>query len=111
MERSCHFGPAKAVHDVIVDETAGLHERVADRRPDEPEAALLQVLAHRLRLGGLGRDLAEPLPPVHPRLAADEAPQVLTETLQLEHTPRVVDCRLDLEPVPNNARITQEPLD
>ena len=40
---------------------ARLHERVADRRPDEAEAALLQVLAHRLRLGGLGRDLAAAL--------------------------------------------------
>ncbi len=36
--------------DVIVDQPDGLHERVADRRSDEREAARLQVTAERIGL-------------------------------------------------------------
>ena len=50
---------AKAGRDVVVDHADRLHERVADRRPDEAEAAPLQVLAQRLRLRGLGGQLGE----------------------------------------------------
>ena len=42
-----HLSPAEAVLNVVVDQSARLHERVADGRPHEPEAAPLQVLAHR----------------------------------------------------------------
>src|SRR5438094_10601114 len=105
MGRSCHFTPAKAVDDVVVDEPRRLHERVADRRPDEAEAALLQVLAHRLRLSGRSRDIGELLPPIHQRLAVDEAPQVVAQALEFEYAPGVVDRGLDLQAVPNDARI------
>ena len=37
----------EAADDVVVDEAARLHQRVADRRPDEPEAATLQLLRQR----------------------------------------------------------------
>src|ERR671934_2720904 len=103
MGRSCHFGVAKAAHDVVVDEAAGLHERVADGRPDEAEAPLLQVFAHRLRLGGLCGNLAEGAPAVHAGLAVDEAPEVVAEALELEDLSRVVDGRLDLEPVADDS--------
>src|SRR2546430_14940067 len=39
--------PAEAVRRVIVDHPRRLHERVADRRPHELEAARLQVPAER----------------------------------------------------------------
>ena len=41
---------SEATHEVIVDHARGLHVRVHDRRADELEAALLQVLAERIRL-------------------------------------------------------------
>src|SRR5207342_1303308 len=81
------------------------------RRADEAEPALLQVLAHRLRLGGLGRDLTELLPPVHDRLAVDEAPEVVAQALELEDAFRIVHRRLDLEPVADDAGIGEEALD
>src|SRR6187455_3867656 len=99
MWRSSHVAVPEAVDRMVVDEPARLHERVADRRADEPEATLLHVLAHRLRFRGLGGDLRNRLPAVHDRVAADEAPEVLAQALELEHPPRVVDRGLDLEPV------------
>src|SRR5437899_10348334 len=89
-EGSCRLGPgqdelagklpvAEAAHDVVVDESRRLHERVADRRADEAEAAALQVLAHRARLGRLGGDLGQRLPAPDDRLAADEVPPVVRE--------------------------------
>src|SRR5439155_1433216 len=89
---------AAAVDDVVVDEARRLHERVADRRPDETEAAPLQILAQRLRLGRLRRDLAECLPAVYERGAADEAPEIGVEAAVLladgERRARVRDRRL-----------------
>src|SRR5262245_31103171 len=40
----------EAVLLVVVDDADRLHERVADGRTDEPEAALQEVLAHRARI-------------------------------------------------------------
>ena len=44
---------------MVVDQPARLHERVADRRADEPEAAPLELLAHRLG-GRRSRPAARP---------------------------------------------------
>src|SRR5262245_60690724 len=111
MWRSSHFGVAEAVHDMVVHEAARLHERVADRRADEAEAALLQILAHRLRLWRLGGDLPDLAPAVHERLAVDEAPEVLAQALELEDAAGIVDGRLDLEPVADDAGIGEQALD
>ncbi len=70
---------AEAVDGVVVDEPGRLHQRVEHRRPDEAEAAPLQLLRHRLRLRRLGRDLAHRAPRVHALLAADEAPEERVE--------------------------------
>ena len=47
---------AEAADRVVVHEPGRLHEGVADGRPDEAEAAPLQLLAHRLRERRLGRE-------------------------------------------------------
>ena len=39
-----NFASPKTIDDMIVDHPRGLHVRVADRRADELEAAVLQVL-------------------------------------------------------------------
>ena len=40
-----NFLPSKTTEDMIVDQTRGLHVRIAYRRADELEAALFQVFA------------------------------------------------------------------
>ena len=50
---------------MVVDEAAGLHERVADRRPHEPESAPLQLLRHRRGLGGSPPGSRRASEPVH----------------------------------------------
>src|SRR5262245_48745070 len=90
----------EAVDRVVVDQPARLHERVTDRRADEAEASLLQILAHRLRLSGLRGQLRELAPLVHERLAVDEAPEVVAQApVELGDALRVVHRRLDLQPV------------
>ena len=80
---------AEAVDRVVVDEAARLHERVADRRADEAEPALLQVFAHapstpRSRPGARSACAQA----VHLRLAVDEAPEVVAEAVELAATRR-----------------------
>src|SRR5581483_4634099 len=87
---------AEAADDVVVDHADRLHERIADRRADEAEAAALEVAAHRLRVVRFRGDLGERLPPVHARRAADERPQVRVEAPELDRGARVADRRLDL---------------
>ena len=100
--------PAKAVGRVVVHEAAGLHERVTDRRPDEPEAAALELLRHRLRLVGLGRYLGERAPPVDLRLTADERPEEPDRVVLSEPRARVRDRRLDLQPVADDPGVAQK---
>jgi hypothetical protein len=105
-------GP-EAVDGVVVDEPGGLHQRVADGRADEAEAAPLQLLAHRLRFVGLRRQLGKLPPAADERLAADERPQQRREALllaQLDDAARVLDRALDLEPVPDDARVGEQAL-
>ena len=44
------LGVAKAADDVVVDQSRGLHQGVADRRADEREPSSLQILAQHVRL-------------------------------------------------------------
>ena len=46
-----NFASPKTIYDMIVDHARGLHVRVADRRADKLESALLQVFAQGIRLG------------------------------------------------------------
>src|SRR3954465_12417876 len=70
---------AKAGVKVIVDHADRLHEGIADRRADELEAALQEIFAKSVRLGGLRRHIAAAPPAVDARSAADEAPDVGVE--------------------------------
>src|SRR3990170_1310738 len=70
---------AEAVDRVVVHEADGLHERVAHRRPDEPETALLQILRERMRELRLRRQLGKRAPAADDRLSVDEAPEICVE--------------------------------
>ena len=66
---------AEAVDGVIVHHAGRLHVRIADGRADEPEAPLLEVGAHALRLGRLGGDLGHGPPFVLDGLARLRIPK------------------------------------
>src|SRR5258706_3869916 len=104
----CSYMP-EAVPCVVIRHPDRLHVGVADGRADELEAALEQVLAQRIGLGGLDRDLAAP---EHDRLAADEAPEVGVEAAELllhgEKGFRVADGALDFQPIADDPRILQQ---
>jgi hypothetical protein len=49
-----HFLTAEATNDVIIDHANCLHEGIANSRPNEVEAPLLQVFAYRVGQFGTG---------------------------------------------------------
>jgi len=73
----------ETVYGVIVDHADRLHESITDRRPDELEAAPLEILAERLRRGAAGRDLIQPAPAVDDGRATDELPDIGVEGTML----------------------------
>jgi len=46
---------AETVHQMVVHDAGGLHQRIADRRPHEAKTALAEVLAQRLGKRRFGR--------------------------------------------------------
>src|ERR1051325_4729476 len=97
----------KAADEVVVDHSRRLHVRVTDRRADEGEAALLQILAERVGLGGAGGDFADALETIALWFAVDEAPDIAVEAaellLHLQEGARVADRRFDLHAVADDA--------
>ena len=75
--------PAKAARDVIVDHPGRLHMRVANRRADEFEATLFQVLAHCVGFSSGRRVVFQSSQAMLDRFAFDEAPDVSIETAEL----------------------------
>jgi len=72
-----------ASDQVIVHHARRLHEGIADRRPNESESTLLQILAHRVGLFRPRRDLFVRLPSVQLRTAAHKSPDVGIEAHML----------------------------
>ena len=103
---------AEAVDHVVVDHADRLHERVADGRPAELEAPLLERLRHRTRFGRLGRDLGERAPTIEDGLALDELPEKARSAARLDHEieirPRRCDGAFDLGAIAHDAGIGQQ---
>jgi hypothetical protein len=74
---------SEAIDGVIIDHAHGLHEGLADGRPDEFEASAQQISAQGIRLRRARGNLLGRSPPVHPRCATDEAPHVGVKTPEL----------------------------
>src|SRR5438270_6220641 len=69
------FGVAVAADEMVIHQTARLHDRVADGAADEPEPQPLEVLAHAVRGDRRRRNVAHRGPVVLHRCAVDVAPQ------------------------------------
>src|ERR1051326_9534853 len=93
---------------MIVDHAGRLHVRVTDRRADEGKAAALELAAHRVGLLGASRNLLWRAKPISLRLAAGELPDKAVEAAEFllydEKRARVLDRRLDLQAVADDAR-------
>src|SRR2546429_3669799 len=89
-----------------------LHERVADRRPHELEAARLQVPAERACGVGHGGHPPPRRPRVLPRRAGHVEPDPGADAAVLllhpEPRARVADRCLDLRAVPHDGRVAEE---
>src|SRR6185369_4516770 len=77
------LGIAEAVHRMVVDHTRSLHERVADCRSHEAEAALFQLAAHGVRYRRACRSFAHRAPAVDARAPSGELPDVLGKAAEL----------------------------
>src|SRR4051812_26068933 len=104
------FRVTEAVQIVIVDHADGLHERVTDRRADELETALREILTQRI---GDRRARGDRLSALSPqRLAVDKAPHVVVETSELAlhfaESLRVGDRGIDLQSIANDAGVVHQ---
>ena len=97
----------ETVHEMVVDHTGRLHERVADRRADESEAACLQRLRHRIGLSRARRHIAGTPPAIDLRRAADKGPRQCVEAavfaLRIDHGARVADRAFDFQTIADDA--------
>src|SRR3989454_5730759 len=103
----------KTSYHVIVHHAGRLHVRVTDRRADELEAALLQVLGQGvgLRRGRPDGFSSHPIAVAHCPVAR-EAPDVPIETavllLHVEKPPRVGDGRFDFQAITDDTRVSHQ---
>ena len=90
--------PAGAADQVVVHETHRLHERVDGRRPDEAEAARLQVARQRRRGVGRRRDRARESAARAARGRRREAPDVAPRTIRARAARRAPRARCGSPP-------------
>src|SRR2546427_4455546 len=102
----------EAADEVVIHHPGGLHERVADRRAHEGEAARLEVAAQRVREIGHRRHLPRLSPAVLDRPPVHVAPEPGIEralgALDLEERARVAHGRGDLAAVAHDALVAQQ---
>src|ERR1700752_3108501 len=105
----------EAVDEVVVHHSNRLHECIDDRRSDETESPVLEILAECLGFRRSRGDLSRSLPAVEFGLPADEPPAVGVEFpelfLDLEKCACVANRGLDLHPVADDLGIRYKPVD
>src|SRR6185369_4747072 len=74
---------SETTNEVVVHHAGGLHVRVNDRRADEAESSVLEVLAERIGLRRSCRNLSHRLPTIELWLTVDEAPTIRIEASKL----------------------------
>src|SRR3954467_10436080 len=99
-------------NDMVIHHAGGLHERITNRGTDEGESALLERLAHRVRLGSGRGDAVAWLQPVDDRCAAHKLPDEPVETatflLHGKERFRVLDRAFDLQPSAHDAGVVHQ---
>src|SRR6476469_4824690 len=104
--QSRHLLMPEARDDVVVDHADSLHVGIDDRAAYEFEAALLEVLAERVRLLRRGRQVLHVREAVLNWFAADETPDVFVERAELflhvEKSLGIRNCRGNLQPIAND---------
>ncbi len=102
---------AVAIAGVIHDHARGLHQRVANGRPDERETGFFQAFAHFHGGRRHGRDFAAILEMIDHRLACDERPEKFHRVLQRQPGLGIAPGRVELEAVADDARIEHQLVD
>src|SRR6266446_4147019 len=99
----------ETIDEVIVYHSNGLHVGIHDRRTNETESAMLEVLAERIGFDRGCRDLSDDLPPVKLWLSVNETPAIGVEASELfldfEKRACVAHGCLNLHTVANDLRI------
>src|SRR6516165_5200044 len=102
----------EAINDVVIDHPSRLHKSVANRRPYELEAALSQILAHRIRFFGGAWNVAHALPCILHRCVIDELPNIGVEAakmpLHLDESFGIHDGGFDLQSVAYDPGIVEQ---
>src|SRR5881394_1312505 len=100
-------------YEMVVDHAGRLHQRVTDGRADEFESAFNQIPAHRVGFGCARRQLSHSSPTILFRFDAEKTPEVSVETAELfpdrEKRFRILDCRRNLQPVPHDPGVAEQP--
>src|SRR5205823_6063804 len=103
---------AEAIDHVIIDHAGGLHERIANGRADEAEAARLEIATEHARGVRHRGHLTRRAPAVLDRLAVDVPPEPGVEralrALHGEERARVDDRRQDLGAIAHDALVAQQ---
>src|SRR5579864_1180669 len=73
----------KTIDEMIVHQSSRLQVRIRDRRPNEAESPLLEILAECVRFGRSRRNLSRSFPAVLFGLSADETPAVGVKAAEL----------------------------
>src|SRR2546422_11626284 len=107
-----HLAVTEAGDEVVVHHAHRLHERIADGRSDEAEAALRQGVAHRVGFTGARREVAEGAAAILFGSPAHGAPEKHAERpvpcLELEERAGVRYRRMHLLAVAHDAGVLEE---
>ena len=102
---------AVAIPCVVHDHARGLHQCVANGRPDEGETGLFQAFAHRHRLRRDGRDLTTVLEMIDDRPVVHKRPEERHRILQRQPGLGIASGRVEFEAITDNSRIEHQIVD
>ncbi len=102
---------AVAITGVIHDHARGLHQRVANGRPDEGEAGFFQAFAHLDGDRRNGRHFAAILEMIDHRRATDEGPEKPYRVLQRQPGLGIAPGGVELQAIADDARIEHQLVD
>ena len=100
-----------AVLSVVHDHARGLHERVANGRPDEGETGFFQGFAHGFSLGCNRWHFAAVLKVIDLGMATNKGPEQAHRVLQRQPGSGIAAGGVELEAIAHDARILHQRFD